>query len=356
MSRATPLRKRRIEAHAQVGDVEIAIVEAAALRTKRNWIGAIVKSTADQRNGEAEQLAEVTRNYRGVTMLTLPTKCCGSRWYAKAEQDQLDYVGHTIDAQGKASNGAMDRRKWDEVRINPPEKTTTASEELARIVDYENGTVRLLVRTRGSAWTPVAELRKSGSQWRLTEIKPSGAGMPDGGEAAELAGYPLVRLGRKTLTARRSAWPGAVVRSLWPVSNGRGRQPKGMYYLVTWNHGGLDLTSLPCAGCRKQMRSCGIGENAVEYLGHVAGDDRAPLEPRDAERRTRIWVVNGDGHTTTATQWRIDAREADRGRLFVSASGDHGSNWVDTAVLEEGSDGTWIRDARTRERLEPVRW
>ena len=129
MSRATPLRKRRIEAHAQVGDVQVAIVEAAALRTKRNWIGAIVKSTADQRNGGAEQLAEVTRNYRGVTMLTLPTKCCGSRWYAKAGQDQLDYVGHTIDAQGKASNGAMDRRKWEEVAARADEQPPAVTEE-----------------------------------------------------------------------------------------------------------------------------------------------------------------------------------------------------------------------------------
>ena len=97
----------------------------------------------------------------------------------------------------------------------------------------------------------------------------------------------------RTTLRRKSEWEGAIVQTLIGVRNRGGGLPAGTYWLVTRNHGGLELTSLPCRCCGFRLHIIKVNEREVTYVGHLAGRDESALKDYQARAVTDKWRING---------------------------------------------------------------
>ena len=108
----------------------------------------------------------------------------------------------------------------------------------------------------------------------------------------ELHGHRTVVKSRTALR-RKTEWEGAIVQTLMTIRNRGGGLPRGPYWLVTRNHGGLHLTSLPCRCCGFRLHIIKVNERDVTYVGHLAGRDGNALKDYQVRRVTDEWRING---------------------------------------------------------------
>lgn len=326
----------------EITDRRLAPKTAKELRTKREWEGGLVRATGPIGTIAAGTLFEVVKNFRGLHLHTLPTECCGSREdpHTKVAQTDVEYLGHPLGADGRPLGRWM-ASEWfarQKQRAPRPRPAAELKDHRVRIRPTHKNEAELEVLADAHGpWARVGTLSRSGTvgwwYYRWSPDRTSAAGATV--DAHLCAGVALERIDGKLLRTRRRPWIGAVVQSLRGLGTRAESDPAGTFYLVTDNHGGLEMRTLACRTCEHTHTICKVPETDVRYLGHV----------RDTSNYHRLYATartmraNGRGPAAAPTFWRP---VEDDGPIRIETRGS-AERWTPTATIE--------RDARDRIRI-----
>lgn len=147
----------------------------------------------------------------------------------------------------------------------------------------------------------------------------------------DFAGLRLLRRTPRELK-RKANWAYAIVRSKREVG-GAERTPAGTLWLVTRNHGGLELEALPCRCCERQTFVGGVPEDHVTYIGQLPDETGAPYDDHRAREAARKLAVNGRRPTDPAERYTVERIGE---RVAASVAGQTSSEHT---IVVGGDDG-----------------
>ena len=133
----------------------------------------------------------------------------------------------------------------------------------------------------------------------------------------DFAGLRLLRRTPRELKERKANWAYAIVRSHGEIGD-RERMPAGTLWLVTRNHGGLELEALPCRCGRRQAFVDRVPEEQVTYIGQLPDSRGEPCADDRAREAARELAVNGCAPDDPAEAYAV---ERVRERVAASVAG-----------------------------------